>query len=348
LSRALFLHGPQDARVARFNLREGRPGDVLIEVAAVGLCGSDLHYYKDGGIGAAKIKDPFVPGHEFAGYLREDAEDMGLERGALVAVDPNKACGRCDWCREGHFNLCPNVEFIGAPPIDGAMTERVWVPRSQLVALPEAMGPLEGAMLEPLGVAIHAVDLAKPKLLENVALLGAGPIGLLVLQVLRVAGAGEIYVVEPLAHRRDMAARLGATRVGATVAEVAEWTHGVGCPLVIEATNNPSGFRDAVSCARIGGRVVLVGIPDGDIYTLPAADARRRALKIKFARRMGDVYPRAIDLVDSGRVDVATLVTHRVGLEEGPGLFRALADNEPGYVKALIYPNGSATSGGKT
>ena len=342
----MFLYGTRDARVAPFNLREGRRGEALLEVAAVGLCGSDLHYYKDGGIGAAKIREPFVPGHEFGGYLCEDAEELGLERGALVAVDPNKACGHCDWCRDGHFNLCPNVEFIGAPPIDGAMTERIWVPRSQMVALPEGMGPLEAVMLEPLGVAIHTVDLAKPRLLERVALLGAGPIGLLVLQVLKAAGAGEILVVEPLDHRRAMADRLGATRVGASAADVVEWTDGVGCPLVIEATNNPLGFRDAVQCARIGGRVVLAGIPDGDVYTLPAADARRRALKIKFVRRMGEVYPRAIDLVDSGRVDVATLVTHRVGLEEAPGVFRALADNEPGYVKALIYPNGSTTSGG--
>jgi L-iditol 2-dehydrogenase len=195
-------------------------------------------------------------------------------------------------------------------------------------------------MLEPLGVAIHAVDLAKPRLLENVVLLGAGPIGLLVMQVLRAAGAGEIFVVEPLAHRRVMAMRLGAAGVGESVAEVPGWTDGKGFSLVVEATNNPRGFRDAVLAARIGGRVILVGIPDGDTYTLPAAEARRRALKIKFVRRMGEVYPRAIGLVASGRVDVSTLVTHRVDLATTPDVFRALADNEPGYVKALVYPNG--------
>jgi L-iditol 2-dehydrogenase len=339
MSRALFLHGPRDARVAPFNLREGRPDEVLVEVAAVGLCGSDLHYYKDGGIGAAVIAEPFVPGHEFGARLCEDLDAPGLRRGTLVAVDPNKSCGTCDWCREGHFNLCPKVAFIGAPPIDGAMTEKLWVPRSQIVPLPEGMDALQAVMLEPLGVAIHAVDLAKPRLLERVALLGAGPIGLLVLQVLRAAGAGEVFVIEPLAHRRAMAERLGAARTGAAVEEIADWTEGAGCPLVMEATNNPLGFRDAVRAARIGGRVVLVGIPDGDSYVLPAAEARRRALKIKFARRMGEVYPRAIALVASGRVDVASLVTHRVTLEETPAVFAALADNAPGFVKALIYPN---------
>jgi L-iditol 2-dehydrogenase len=339
VSKALYIHGPRDARIAPFELREGQRGQVLLDVAAVGLCGSDLHYYKDGGIGSAVIQSPFVPGHEFAGYLCQDLEDHDLPRGSLVAVDPNKACGHCAWCREGHANLCPNVEFIGAPPLDGAMTRRIWVPGSQIVPLPAGFDPLRAVMLEPLGVAIHAVDLAKPRLLERVALLGAGPIGLLILQVLHVSGAGDVLVVDPLNHRRAAASRLGAARVAASVDELADMTSGEGCPLVVEATNAPTGFQDAVRAARIGGRVVLVGIPDGDTYTMPAAEARRRALKIKFARRMGEVYPRAIALVMSGKVDVASMVTHRVGLDEAPGAFEALAENSPGYIKVLIYPN---------
>ncbi|MBI0537237.1 alcohol dehydrogenase [Roseomonas sp. KE2513] len=340
MTEALYLRAAHDARVAPFNLREGRPGETLLKVAAVGLCGSDLHYYKDGGIGSAQIKSPFVPGHEFGGWLTEDIEEKGLRCGALVAVDPNKACGHCAYCHSGHPNLCPNVEFIGAPPFDGAMTSQIWVPRSQIVPLPGEFTPLDAVMLEPLGVAIHAVDLAKPRLLERVALLGCGPIGLLILQVLKAAGAGEVLAVDPLEHRRAMAARLGADRAGSSLADIQAWTEGEGAPLVIEATNAPLGFRDAILSARIGGRVVLVGIPDGDTYTLPAADARRRGLKVKFSRRMGEVYPRAIALVASGKVDVASLVTHRVTLEEGPAAFRAHAGDEPGVIKTLIYPNG--------
>ncbi|WP_426954296.1 zinc-dependent alcohol dehydrogenase [Muricoccus radiodurans] len=342
MPQALYLRAAHDARVAPFNLREGRPGETLLDVAAVGLCGSDLHYYKDGGIGSAQIREPFIPGHEFGGWLTEDIAELNLRRGALVAVDPNKACGHCPWCQEGHANLCPNVEFIGAPPFDGAMANRIWVPRGQIVPLPPEFTPLDAVMLEPLGVAIHAVDLAKPRLLERVALLGCGPIGLLILQVLKAAGAGEVLAIDPQEHRRAMATRLGADRAGDSVADIQAWTEGEGAPLVIEATNNPLGFRDAVLSARIGGRVVLVGIPDGDTYTLPAADARRRALKIKFSRRMGEVYPRAIALVAAGKVDVAALVTHRVGLEEAPEAFRRHAADAPGLIKTLIYPNGVA------
>ena len=340
MSFALQLHGAFDARVAPFNLREGRQDEALLRVAAVGICGSDLHYFKDGGIGSAVIKAPFVPGHEFGGWLEADLEERSLPKGTLVAVDPNHSCGACAHCRAGHPNLCPNVRFIGAPPHDGAMTERIWVPKGLIVPLPPAFGPDHAVMLEPLGVAIHAVDLARPRLLERVAVLGCGPIGLLILQVLKAAGAGDILAVDPLPGRRSLAQTLGAARTGTSAAEIRDWTGGEGCPLVIEATNAPEGFGDAVSAARIGGRMVLVGIPDGDRYVLPAAEARRRGLSIKFSRRMGFVYPRAIELVASGKVDVIALVSHRIGLDAGPEAFRRLAERAPGMNKTIIYPNG--------
>ena len=345
MHKALYLHGARDARIAAAPPPVPRNDTVPLTVAAVGLCGSDLHYYKDGGIGSATIAAPFVPGHEFAGRLLADVPEFDLAAGDLVAVDPNEACGQCPWCHEGHFNLCPNVKFIGAPPLHGAMTERLDVPRSHLVKLPPSFTPLEGVMLEPLGVAIHAVDLAKPRLLERVALIGCGPIGLLILEVLKVAGAGEILAVDPQPHRRDAAAKAGASAVGPDLDVIHDATGGEGCPLVIEATNAPLGFRDAVRAARIGGRVVLVGIPDGDTYTLPAAESRRRGLKIKFARRMGEVYPRAIDLVRAGKVDVTSMVTAEVGLDEAPELFRRHAADEPGLIKSLIYPNGKERKG---
>ncbi len=340
MSKALFIRGPGDVRVAPFNLRERRSGEVLVEVAAVGICGSDLHYFKDGGLGAARVGDGFVPGHEFGGYLTEDVPELGLPRGALVAVDPNGSCGKCEWCRAGYGNLCPNVEFIGAPPFDGAMATQIWVARKQVVPLPEALTPLDAALLEPLGVAIHAVDLAKPRLIEPVALIGAGPIGLLILQVLKLAGAGAVDVVEPLEHRRKAALDFGARAAFASVADFVGDEGKGGRPLVVEATNSPLAFRDAVAAARIGGRVVLAGIPDGDTYTLPAADARRRGLKIKFVRRMGDDYPRGIDLISSGRVNVRAVVTHQAPLGRAPELFESLAESRPGYLKALLLPNG--------
>ncbi len=340
MTRALYLHGPFDVRLAPFSLPPARPGEVLIKVAAVGLCGSDLHYFKDGGIGSAVIEKPFVPGHEVGGYLVEDSATLGLSAGTLVAVDPSLSCGKCDFCLRGHHNLCPHVRFLGAPPFDGAMTEEIRVAASQIVRLPDGFTPLEAAMLEPLGVAIHAVDLARPRLLETVALLGCGPVGLLILQVLKVAGAKWILAVEPLPHRREAAAHFGAAWVGSSVDELRAATDGEGCPLVVEATNSPNGFNDATRAARIGGRVVMVGIPDGDVYTLSASEIRRRGLTVRFSRRMGTVYPRAIELVERRMVDVASLVSLEVDLDGAPELFRRHAENDPKLIKSLIYPNG--------
>jgi L-iditol 2-dehydrogenase len=338
MSKAVFIHGAHDVRVGPYEPALPRNDSVMLDVAAVGLCGSDLHYYKDGGIGAAVIAKPFVPGHEFAGYLAQDEERLGLKRGTLVAVDPNRACGHCEYCLAGHPNLCPKVEFIGAPPFDGAMTEKIAVPSELIVPIPEHFTPLQAVMLEPLGVAIHAIDLAKPRLGESVALLGCGPIGLLILQVLKAAGAGDVFAIDPIETRRNFALRLGAARAGASVRDIPAWSNGAGFPLVIEATNSPDGFNDAVLSAKIGGRVVLVGIPDGNSYTLDAAQARRRGLKIKFSRRMGHVYPRAIDLVARGKVDVVSMVTNEFGLDDAPKAFKLHAEGAPGVVKSLIVP----------
>lgn len=193
-------------------------------------------------------------------------------------------------------------------------------------------------MLEPLGVAIHAVDLAKPRLLETVVVLGCGPIGLLIIQVLRVAGVGTIVAIDPQEHRREMALKLGATMGGASVEYVLQKTDRLGAPLVVEATNSPYGMQDAILSSQIGGRLVIVGIPDGDHYSLSAAEPRRRGLKIKFSRRMGHVYPRAIELVMKRLVDVDLMVTRQFSLKDAPEAFKRHAEDEVGLIKSLIIP----------
>jgi L-iditol 2-dehydrogenase len=335
------LHGAGDLRLSDEPAPSPGAGESLVRVEAVGVCGSDLHWFEEGRIGDARIEKPLVIGHEFAGRVED-----GPLAGRRVAVDPAIPCLRCEQCAEGHPNLCPTVRFAGHASCDGGLQEHLAWPSHRLHPLPDDMDAATGALLEPLGVAIHAVDLARPRLLESVAVVGCGPIGLLILQVLKLAGAGKVYAVDPLPHRRELAARLGAEKVGASVSEVDDWTSGEGCPLVMDATNAPEGFRDAVAAARVGGRIVLVGIPDGDVYTLPAAEARRRGLSIKFARRMGHVYPRAIELVAARKVDVLSLVSHRIGLEEAPSAFRQLADGAPGMIKTLIFPGNGVHMGG--
>ena len=338
-NKALFIHGAGDIRISDCVPQDPKSDEVMVNVKAVGVCGSDLHYYKDGGIGTAKIKTAFIPGHQFSAVVSKDIPEKNIARGELVAVDPASACDACEWCKRGHHNLCPNVKFIGAPPFNGAMTAELPVPTSSLIKIPQNMSAEQGAMLEPLGVCIHAIDLAKPRLIESIAVLGCGGIGLGIIQLLVRTGCHHIIAVDPQEHRAAKAIALGANISGPDISVINDATDLRGCDLVIEATNSPNGMADAVNSAAIGGRVVLVGIPDGDTYTtFSAAQARRRGLDVRFSRRMGDVYARAISLVDQAKVDVDALITHRFSVEDAKKAFVLQAEEAPDLIKSMILP----------
>lgn len=337
--KAAVLHGIRDIRVVDRPAPEPTNGTVRLRVAAVGVCGSDLHSYLEGSTtGKAAIK-PFVLGHELTGVITpEIADKVALPAGTLVAVDPAVPCGRCEWCERGHTNLCPHVHFLGYAPNDGGMAEYVAVPPSSLHPLPAGLDAADGVLLETLGVAIHAMDLARPKLMETVAVLGCGPVGLLLQQVARLCGASRVFAVDPLGYRAALAKKLGADDAFDSFAGVQSATQGRGADLVLEATDSPLGFEHAAKACRIGGRVVIVGIPEGNQYTLSAAEARRKGLSIKFSRRMPEVYPRAIALAQSGRVDLKPLASHHFDLARTGEAFALQAAHGDGIIKAIIHP----------
>lgn len=335
--RAARLYGVRDVRVEEAPLPERAEDEVLLRVRAIGVCGSDLHYYLEGGIGSDKPKEPFILGHEFAA---EVVEGGSLEPGTLVAVDPSRPCGHCEWCEAGYANLCPNVQFNGVPPYQGAMAEYITARPEELVELPAGFGAPTAALLEPLGVAIHALDLARLRPMSSVTVLGAGPIGLLIMQVARWSGAGQLIVVEPRAYRRELALKLGADAAVATWEEAKNLTEGRGTDVVIEATTSTEGPQHAAETVRIGGKVILVGIPEGDTFTLGAGLVRRKGLTIKLARRMGHVYPRAIEMVQRGQVDLNAMMSHRFSLEDTPTAFETHADYQDGVIKSVIFPFG--------
>ena len=208
------------------------------------------------------------------------------------------------------------------------------------MALPEGFDAAAAALLEPLGVAIHALDLAHLKPMESVAVLGAGPIGLLIMQVARWCGAGQLSVIEPLEYRRKLAVKLGADAAFASWEEAKAATEGRGADVVLEATTSPLGPQHAAETVRIGGRLVLVGIPEGDQFTLNASLVRRKGLTIKLSRRMGHVYGRAIQMVQRGQVDLKAILTHQFGLEGTPEAFALQADYGDGIIKSVVYPFG--------
>jgi L-iditol 2-dehydrogenase len=301
----------------------------LVQVTAVGICGSDLHWWDEGAIGDAKLTHPLVLGHEGAGVIAE-----GPRAGQRVAIDPAIPCQTCRACRDGYRNLCYRLKFSGHGDTDGMMREFMAWPTTALHPLPDRVSDADGAMLEPLGVAIHSVDLGHLPFGGTASVIGCGPIGLLLIEVLKVAGASSVLAVEPLAHRREAAERLGADEV----ADPAAFEEGLrdGVDVAFEAAGNNEGVELAMASVRPGGRVVLVGIPGDDVITFGASLARRKGLTIAMVRRMNEVYPRAISLAERGVVDLGSVVTSRTGLGEIPAAFGAAARRTG--LKAIIEP----------
>jgi L-iditol 2-dehydrogenase len=324
---AARLHGVRDIRTHAEAIPTAGVGEELVRITAVGLCGSDLHWFTQAGIGDARLTRPLVPGHEFAGVI-----EGGPRNGLRVAVDPALPCRRCAMCLDGYRNLCPDVVFAGHSGRDGGLQQYLAWPSWALHPLPEGMNAVDGAMLEPLGVALHALDLGHLRIGSSIAVVGAGPIGLLLAQAARRAGATRVVVVEPLAHRREAAIRYGAD----VVLDVDDAVDDIGADAVFELAGNDDAVEIALRAARPGARVVLGGIPDGDRTSFQASLARRKGLTLVLVRRMNEAYPRAIRLVEQGLIDVASIVTHRYPLDEVAQAFVVAADRQG--LKVVIEP----------
>ncbi len=305
--RAARLHAVGDLRVADEPEPEPGPGMSLVRVTAVGICGSDLHWWDEGAIGDAKLTHPLVLGHEGAGVIAG-----GPRRGERVAIDPAIPCQTCRACRDGYRNLCYRITFSGHGETDGMLREVMAWPSALLHPLPDGVSDADGAILEPLGVAIHSADLGHLPFAGTASVIGCGPIGLLLIGVIKAAGARSVLAVEPLAHRRKAAARMGADQVCDSAAVLDD----AGVDVAFEAAGNDEAVGLAMASVRPGGRVVLAGIPGDDAIRFGASLARRKGLTIAMARRMNEVYPRAISLAERGVLDLGSVVTSRFGLGE--------------------------------
>jgi L-iditol 2-dehydrogenase len=290
----------------------------------VGVCGSDLHWFSEGSIGDAKLDHPLVLGHEFAG----ETED-----GQRVAVDPAIACGHCEYCEYGYPNLCSRLNFAGHGKQDGALRE--WMAWSEkcFFPIPDSISDDDGAMLEPLGVAIHAVDLGKIKAGMTVGVFGCGPIGLLIIQMAKLSGAVNIISTDKLSHRVEAARASGANQAFLIAdnhdhEELRAVVRELEVDVAFEAAGAQTAVDDAFAAVRPGGKVILVGIPDDDKTSFSASIARRKGLTIILVRRMKHTYPRAIELVSKGLIDVRSIVTHRFPLEQTGEAFRVAARRE--------------------
>ena len=336
------LYGARDLRIDSIPEPPAPgPGEVLIKVGAVGVCGSDLHTYLDGRIGDTTVASPLVLGHEFGGEIvfvgsdARDGLDQPLHVGQRVAVDPATPCWRCEFCEAGHPNLCRRLHFCGLHPDDGSLREFMPVEARSCFPIPDSISDAGGALLEPLGVAIHAVDLGKLTVARSVAVLGCGPIGLLIIRLARLSGADPVYAFDCYPWRAEKAKAWGATDAWTTEpdppARIREVTQGRGCDVVFEAAWADHSVAQAAEMACLGGRVVLVGIPSEDVLTMKASTARRKGLTVMNSRRMKHVYPRAIKLATRpDGIDLDDMISHRF----------PLAQTDQAFALNVAYPEG--------
>ena len=342
--KAAVLYDKRDMRVEDRPRPEPQGSQVLIRVRAVGVCGSDVHYWTEMCIGDQVVKAPQAVGHEFSGEIAEvgpEVRHLKEKVGRRVCIEPGLSCGKCRQCREGRPNCCPNVVFYGTPPVEGALQEFVLAEAEQCTALPEGMSYGEAAMLEPLQVGIHAFNLVPCVPGDWVVIIGAGSIGLACLAMVHAAGATRIIVTDKLDYRLDLARKLGATHTINVTREdpleaAGKLTDGLGADVVYEATNTAEGLPQALAVARIAGRVAAIGIPPVDEITIPASHPRRKQLTVQFVRRSAHSIRQALELVATGKVDVKPWITHRFPLERATEAFELVDRYGDGVLKAVI------------
>lgn len=316
--------------------------EVLVKIEYVGVCGSDLHYYEAGGIGPNIVKPPFVLGHEAGGTVVEIGKNVtNLKVGDKVALEPGKTCGKCEFCKTGRYNLCPDVIFFATPPVDGVFQEYVAHEAGLCFKIPDNMDTMEAALIEPLAVGFHAARQGNAQAGMTAVVTGCGCIGLVSMMALKAMGVTKIIAVDVMEKRLNKALELAATdvingREQDTVAEVMRLTGGMGADLVIETAGTEITTRQAIQFAKKGSTIVLVGYSASGEMTLPMSLALDKELTFKTVFRYRHIYPMAIEAVAAGRVNLKGIVTDVFPLDDIQEAMDKSVKNKADIVKSVI------------
>lgn len=319
--KAAFLHKPGHIGIEDMDIPVPKDDEALIKIKAVGVCGSDVHFYEVGRIGDFVVKAPLVLGHECAGEVVEVGKNVGtVNVGDRVAVEAGVPCRKCKFCRLGRYNLCADVTFLATPPFHGAFREYIAHPEDYLFKLPDNMSYEEGAMIEPLSVGVYAAERGNVNVRDTVAILGAGPIGLMALQTARARGAADVLVTDLVPFRLDFAKNLGAAatinvKEDDPVQKVMEYTDG-GADVIMDCVGLPETIKQSIKIARPGATIVWIGMPTTDEIPVRAVEAICKEVDIKGIFRYANSYGPAIKLVSSGKVDVKSMITTAFVLDQ--------------------------------
>ncbi|HUT33189.1 MAG TPA: alcohol dehydrogenase catalytic domain-containing protein [Planctomycetota bacterium] len=313
-------------------------GQVAVAVEHCGVCGSDVHYFLDGRIGDMVVEAPLVLGHEFAGTIAELGEGVGgLEVGQPVAVQPGVPCGRCRLCRGGRYNLCPDVSFAATPPVDGALTDRFVTAADFVHPLPDGLTTEDGALGEPLACAVHAVERAGVRLGHRVAVLGSGPIGLMVSVACQAVGATVALATDLVPARLAMARTLGAERtLDPNATDIVAAMKGEEIDVAVDCAGALDTPQQGIDLVRRGGTVLIIGFPRGATVPLDMARAVRKELDILPMLRFVGHFPAALALLRRERGRLRRLITHRFAFGETERALRLVDSRADGVVKAMI------------
>jgi L-iditol 2-dehydrogenase len=325
------LYAPGDLRIEDRPMPSPAPGEVLVRVQAVGICGSDVHYYEHGRIGPYIVEDPMVVGHESAGSIVAVGETVDPARiGELVAIEPGVPCRQCEQCRIGQYNLCPNVRFFATPPVDGSICHFVTIDADFAHTAPAGVTAEEAAMAEPISVGVWAATRAEIHPTDRVLVTGAGPIGIYAAQVARAFGATSVTVTDVNDVRLEKVRQLGLDARRADVVDNSQFT------VLLECSGAPAALSGGMKCLLPRGRVVLVGMGVDEVpIEVPLVQGRE--LSIMGIFRYSHTYPLALSLIATGAVDAKAVITHRFDLGHTEDAL-TLVRRDPGSLKAVVVP----------
>lgn len=338
--RAAVLTSNQTLMTRDSEVPVPEPDEALVAISHVGICGSDVHFYREGHIGRVEVDYPFVLGHESAGRVVEIGSNVtSLDPGDEVAIEPGIPCGRCPYCKRGKYELCPDVKFMGSPPDDGALTEYVSWHEDFIYPLPDGMSTKSGALCEPLSCGLHTVWQGGVETGDSVLVTGSGPIGILAMAAARGTGATDVVITGRHDEKLAVAEQMGATRTVNVQTEdaltaVQNHTEGRGVDVVVEAAGSESAIDTAMDAVRPGGTVVLYGMAGELTATYDVMRTIRDEITIRGAFRYANTYPAAISLVEDGRVDVESIIDFEMPLVDADAAFqRVIQEN---LVKGMI------------
>lgn len=338
---AAVLHGVRDLRLRRVPVPVNTRDEVLVQVTMNGLCGSDIHFYTHGALGPFKVTSPYIPGHEACGVVVEAAmTGAGPQVGQRVAIEPGIPCRRCEFCKSGRYNLCPDVVFMSAPPVNGTFAKYVAVAADFAHPVPDEVDEESAAFVEPVSVGIQACKRAGVTAGHTVVVLGAGPIGLVTLLVARAYGATQTYAIDILENRVGLAESLGATIINAhktdPVTAIAELTGGRGVDVVFDTSGSATACQSTPHLARRGGVITIVGWPDPGTLPFPIEMVLEKELDIRGVNRYANTYPTAIGLLASGKLDVHPLVSHRFPFDRVVEAFDFAVEHRAETIKVMV------------